>query len=102
MDRRSFHYGNILPIPDEADMPAFEIDPIIPIGGVKQHALILVEARNGGPLPVVQDARCVNEDVAMVGHGGVAGKVLDVYIIPSLFFIPKGAGDLMLCLDILV
>jgi len=25
-----------------------------------------------------------------------------VYIIPSLFFIPKGAGDLMLCLDILV
>jgi hypothetical protein len=51
-------------------------------------------------LPVVQDARRIDEDIAVVIHDLAALQILDLHIITAPRLVPSGAGDLVLCFDI--
>jgi len=77
-----------------------EIDLVVPVGRVQEHALVLVEAWDGWPRPVVQDARSVDQDVAVVEDGLARLEVLDLHIVATLLLVPVGAGDLVPRLDV--
>jgi hypothetical protein len=94
--------GALLPVTDQPDMAACEIDLIIPVRSVQKCALVCFDAWNSRPLPVVQDTRRVDEDITVVGDSSVAREIFDMNIIPALLFIPVCARHLVLCLDVLV
>jgi hypothetical protein len=91
-----------LPIANKSDMTTCKVNLIVPVRGVQERALVLVDARDGRPLPIVQNARRVDENVAMIVHDLPALYVLDLHIVSSLLLVPCRADDLMLCLHILV
>lgn len=83
-------------------MAACQVNIVVPVSCVQQSALVLVDARNRRPLPVVEDTRSIHKNVAVVVHNLPALEVLDLHIVAALCFIPSRAGNLVPCLDELV
>lgn len=48
--------GEGVPVANEPDVAASEVNLVVPVRCVQEHALVLIEAWDGGPRPVVQDA----------------------------------------------
>ena len=69
---------------------------------MQQRALVLLNAWNSGPLPVIQNTGRIDENVAVIRNRSVTCEVLDMHIVPALLFIPVRARHLVLRLDILV
>ena len=80
-------------------MATLEVDVVIPIRCVQQHALVFVDARNGRPLPIVQNTRGIHENVAMILNNLTTFKILDVHIVSALLLVPVCANYLMPRLD---
>jgi hypothetical protein len=91
-----------LPITNETDMATSQVDFVVPICSVQQSALVFVDAWNGRPLPVVENARSIHKDIAMIVDDLTANKILHLHIVAALGFVPSCASHLMLCLDIFV
>ena len=53
-----------LPVSNEADVLALERNAVVPVGRVQKRALVLIKTRNGGPFPVIKNARGVDKDIA--------------------------------------
>lgn len=73
----------------------------VPVGSVQQGALVLVQAGDGGPAPVVEDTGAVDEDVAVVADNDAVCVVLDLDVVATLLGVPVGTDDLVLELDVL-
>lgn len=58
---------------------------------MKLWAFEVLEARDGWPSPVVQDARCVDEDVAGVSLSTIGRRNFNVPL--ALFLVPMRRGD---------
>lgn len=69
---------------------------------MQQCALVLVEPRNGRPLPVVEDAAGVDEDVAVIADDSTGGQVLNLDVVTSALVVPVGADNLVAGLDVLL
>lgn len=69
---------------------------------MKQSALVLVKAGNGGPPPVVEDTSSIDENITVVADDGTAGEILDLDIITSSVVVPVGTNDLLFSLDVLL
>ena len=91
-----------LPIPNEANMSAGEVDIVVPVRGVEKSTLVLVQVRYGWPPPIVQNSRGIDQDIAVVGDFLAALQVFDGDIVSTLLVVPVGADDLVLDLDIFV
>ena len=91
-----------LPIPNEANMSASEVDIVVPIRGVEKSTLVLVQVRYDWPPPIVQNSRGIDQDIAVVGDFLAALQVFDGDIVSTLLVVPVGADDLVLDLDIFV
>jgi hypothetical protein len=83
-------------------MAARQINVIVPICSMQQYPLVFVDPWNCWPLPVVQDTRRIDKDVAMIIYNLAALKVLDLHVVSALPLVPYSARDLMPCLDIFV
>lgn len=95
MDQRRFEKHFIcLPIADETDMFSAQVNLLVPIGSVQKSSLELGEARNGGPRPVVEDARGIDQDVTMVLDSLVPFQVLDFNVVATLSLVPEGTDYL--------
>lgn len=88
-------------VANQADVLAVENSVGVPVSGVQQGALVLVQTGDGGPAPVVEDAGAVDEDVAVVADNNAVGIVLDLDVVAALLGVPVRANDLVLQLDIL-
>jgi hypothetical protein len=91
---------DIIPVADEADVTPTEVDFVVPVRSVQKHALVLVDAGDGRPCPVVQDAGSVDENVAVVVNDLPALEVFDLYIVAALLLVPDRTADLVSCLDV--
>lgn len=91
-----------LPVANQANVAAGQINLVVPICGVQQGAFVLLDTWNRRPLPVVENTACVNEDVAVVIHNLTAREVLDTHIVAASGIVPDSAIYLMLGLDVLV
>ena len=94
--------ASVLPVTDQSNMTTREIDVIVPVRRMQQRTLVLLDALDRRPLPVVQDTTCVNKDVAMICDGRARCEVGDLHIVSALLLVPVGASDLVLRLDVLV
>src|SRR3954469_14115755 len=83
-------------------MTTREVDLIVPVRSMQKCTLVFVESWNGRPLPIVEDAGRVDENIAVIRNGHITIQVLNVYVIPAPLFAPVCANDLVLSLDILV
>lgn len=93
---------NDLPIANQTDVAASQVDVVVPIRSVQKRALVLVDARNRRPLPVVQDTRSIDKNIAMIIHNLSALKILDLHIVSALLLVPRRAANLVPRLNILV
>ena len=91
-----------LPITNQTNVLASEVGALVPVGGVQEGALVLLNAWDGGPSPVVEDTACVDQDIAVLGQLGAILEVFDLHIIAALLLVPVCANYLMLCLDVFV
>lgn len=83
-------------------MATGQVNAVIPICSVQQGAFVVVNARNRRPLPVIQDARRVDKNIAMVIHDLAALEILDLHIVSAPRLVPSSAGDLVPRLYILM
>jgi hypothetical protein len=91
-----------LPVANQPNVATSQINLIIPIRSMQKRALVLLNPLDRRPLPVVQDTRRIDENVAMIIHNLPALEVLDLHIVPALLLVPRRAIDLVPCLDVLV
>lgn len=100
LERKRFE--DLIPVADQADVAPSQVDVIIPVRRVKEHAFVLVDAGDGRPRPVVQDTRRIHKNVAVIVDYLSALQVLDLDIITALLLAPSRSYDLVSRLDILV
>lgn len=68
---------------------------------MKQGALVAVQARDGGPFPIVQDATGVDQDVTVVADDCLLDNILHLHIIAALVVVPVRTNDLVLGFDVM-
>lgn len=83
-------------------MTTREVNLIVPVRSMQKCALVLVESWDGRPLPIVEDAGRVDENITVIRNGHITIQILNVYVVSASLFAPVCADDLMLRLDILV
>lgn len=88
------------PIANKTDVLALERNIGVPVGRVEEGSLVLLNARDGRPLPVVQDAAGVDENVGEVADRVARDVVADLDVVAVLLVVPEGADDLVLGLDV--
>jgi hypothetical protein len=91
-----------IPIANQTDMLAREIYAVVPVGGVQEGTLVLFNAWNSRPPPVVQNPARVDQDVAVLGDLRAILEIFDFDIITTLGLVPVGTDDLMLGLYVFV
>jgi hypothetical protein len=67
---------------------------------VKKSALVLLDTRDRGPLPVVEDAARVDKNVCVIADGVAGDIVAHLDVVSVLLVVPDSANDLMLSLDV--
>ena len=66
---------------------------------MKEGTLVLVQARNSRPPPVVENTRSVYDQVGKIADNGSSGKVLDFDVVTAPVVVPISANDLVPGLD---
>lgn len=69
---------------------------------MEEGALVVIQARDLWPLPVIQDTASIDEDITVVVNDGAGCIVLDLYVVAAVLVVPVGANYLVLGLDVLV
>ena len=91
-----------IPVANQADVATGQVNFVIPICGVQEGASVLLNTRNRRPLPVVENAACVDENIAMIVHNSATRKILHTHIVATPRVVPDSAVYLVLGLDVLV
>jgi len=88
-------------VADDADNLVLQVERVVP-GGRVGLVLELLEALEVGPLPLVEHAGRVDDDVGVVDEGGLGlANRRDRHLPPRPVFLPLGLGDLVAELDVL-
>lgn len=76
-------------------MLAFELNRFIPVGSMQDGTLVLVESRDLGPLPGIQDTPSIDENVAGIVKVLVAVKITNFDIVCVAGGVPCGVDNLV-------
>jgi hypothetical protein len=102
MPRRRLHCDEMdSPVTDETNRLAAEVVGLVPVSTVEKLALVVLQAVDIRPLPVVQETSGVDEDVGVVvDDGTVSGGDLDIPL--NLLGVPCGGRDRVAEFDVLL
>jgi hypothetical protein len=89
-----------IPVSDQPDTLPGKLDGVVPGGTVQQLSFEGVEARDGRPAPVVEDAGRVDEKIApLLESPTVGGPDVDGPL--GIVLVPPSTNDLVLAVDVL-